>query len=104
MQAIGGTNLHDALMQAMALLTADQSSQLASMIVVLTDGQPTVGIQDTAAIVDHVIAKNADISINSLSFGDDADYELMKRISGRNRGLARKIYEDADAALQMAGK
>lgn len=107
MDAVGGTNLHEALMRAMDLLNNDRQTndqqQLTSMIIVLTDGQPTVGIQDTTSIVDQIITKNAGVSIHSLSFGDDADYELMKRISGRNRGLARKIYEDSDAALQMAG-
>nr|CAD7572961.1 unnamed protein product [Timema californicum] len=37
----------------------------------------------------------------SLAFGDDADMEFLKKLSLRNSGFARKIYEASDAALQL---
>lgn len=39
----------------------------------------------------------------SLAFGDDADWNLVQKISDENNGFARKIYEDSDASLQIAG-
>ena len=39
----------------------------------------------------------------SLAFGQNADWKLVQKISDENNGFARKIYEDSDAALQIAG-
>ncbi|KAG5837904.1 hypothetical protein ANANG_G00218050 [Anguilla anguilla] len=38
-----------------------------------------------------------------LAFGDDADLPLLRRLALENRGVARTVYEDADAALQLKG-
>lgn len=45
----------------------------------------------------------ADIPIFSLAFGRGADFDIVKRVAAQNNGFARKIYEDSDAALQIAG-
>lgn len=42
-------------------------------------------------------------SLFGLAFGDDADFLLLKRLALDNRGVARMVYEDADAALQLKG-
>lgn len=75
------------------------------MILFMTDGQPTQGETDTDIIVSNVISANTKRHpVNCIAFGDDADYTMMQKISTKNRGLARKIYEDSDAALQLTGK
>uniref|UniRef100_A0A914W5Z2 Uncharacterized protein n=1 Tax=Plectus sambesii TaxID=2011161 RepID=A0A914W5Z2_9BILA len=102
----GGTNIFAALVKAIELLDADRSDPLATMIVFLTDGQPTIGEKNANVIVDQLTRKNgaaSEFSLHSIAFGDDADYALLKRISGRNKGLARKVYEDSDASLQISG-
>jgi hypothetical protein len=38
-----------------------------------------------------------------LSFGEDADFTLLRRLSEQNGGLARKIYPHSDAAVQITG-
>ncbi|KAJ8370870.1 hypothetical protein SKAU_G00108980 [Synaphobranchus kaupii] len=38
-----------------------------------------------------------------LGFGYDVDYKFLNRMSLENDGLARRIYEDSDAALQLQG-
>lgn len=104
--ASSGTNIFDSLSKAIDLLDADRSDPLATMIVFLTDGRPTVGEQNPSVIVDQLTRKNgatSEFSIHSIAFGDDADYDLLKKISGRNKGLARKVYEDSDASLQISG-
>uniref|UniRef100_A0A3Q3WXJ1 Uncharacterized protein n=1 Tax=Mola mola TaxID=94237 RepID=A0A3Q3WXJ1_MOLML len=42
-------------------------------------------------------------SLFGLAFGDDADFLLLKRLALDNRGVARMVYEDTDAALQLKG-
>lgn len=76
------------------------------MILFLTDGEPTVGETDRDKIVDDTTKSNdreQKIIIHSIGFGEDSDYNILQKISGRNRGLARRVYEDSDASLQLAG-
>lgn len=76
------------------------------MIVFMTDGQPTTGEQDADTIVDTITTMNDKTKalIHSIAFGNDADYNLVQRISANNKGLSRKVYEDSDANLQLVGE
>ena len=38
-----------------------------------------------------------------LGFGTDVDFYFLARLALQNNGVARKIYEDADAASQLIG-
>nr|CAD7599769.1 unnamed protein product [Timema genevievae] len=74
-----------------------------SMIIFLTDGQPNIEESNTDTIVNSITEANniTRVAIFSLAFGDDADMEFLKKLSLRNSGFARKIYEASDAALQL---
>ena len=37
----------------------------------------------------------------TLAFGESADFDLLKKISNSNNGLAKRIYEGSDAAIQL---
>ena len=37
----------------------------------------------------------------TLAFGESADFDLLKKISNSNDGLAKRIYEGSDAAIQL---
>ncbi|PSN49308.1 hypothetical protein C0J52_09411, partial [Blattella germanica] len=73
------------------------------IIVFLTDGEPTVGELRPGKIQATVreFNTNPQASIFSLSLGYDADYNFLKKLSLRNSGFARKIYEASDTALQL---
>jgi hypothetical protein len=72
------------------------------IIIFLTDGQPNIGVMDTHTIVTGVTAANVgNSSVFSLAMGDDADFPFLKKLSLRNSGFARKIYEASDTALQL---
>jgi hypothetical protein len=52
----------------------------------------------------HIDKKNAEgLAVFSLAFGNDADYEFVKKVAVKNKGVARKIFEDSDASLQIKG-
>lgn len=91
--------------EAIDLLTKTERKSLTSMIIFLTDGQATVGESNSDTIVEHVTSlnKNQNFVIHCLAFGSDADFSLVQRISSENKGLARKLYEDSDADLQLTG-
>lgn len=40
-------------------------------------------------------------TLYSLGFGWDVDYGFLEKMSLENGGLARRIYEDSDSALQL---
>jgi hypothetical protein len=73
-------------------------------MVFLTDGKPTIGETNPEKILENVYDANTlYIPIFTLAFGDEADYDLVRKIANQNFGFSRKIYEDADAALQISG-
>ncbi|KAF7286210.1 hypothetical protein GWI33_007167 [Rhynchophorus ferrugineus] len=70
------------------------------MIVFLTDGRPTYGIIEeiTSIITKQNVHK---VPIYALSFGSSADKEFLEKLSLKNQGFSRHIYEAADASLQL---
>ena len=39
----------------------------------------------------------------ALGFGRGVNFQLLQKISLQNQGIARRIYEDSDASLQLQG-
>ncbi|KAM4722829.1 inter-alpha-trypsin inhibitor heavy chain H3-like [Rhinophrynus dorsalis] len=109
LQANGGTNLNEAVLSAVSLLlqnkpTGKSESTKAPMIILLTDGDPTVGEVKTAQIKANVKqAINGQLSLYCLGFGRDLDYSFLQTLALENGGVARRIYEDSDADLQLQG-
>lgn len=46
-------------------------------------------------------AVDGQYSIFSLGFGFDVSYAFLEKLALDNGGLARRIYEDSDSALQL---
>ncbi|XP_040214609.1 inter-alpha-trypsin inhibitor heavy chain H3-like isoform X2 [Rana temporaria] len=107
--ARGGTDINKALLTAAKMLTnATFNNQLpevsASIIIFLSDGEPTSGTTNHDKIIDNVKRSlEGRASLYCLGFGNDVDYNFLEKLSLRNGGLARRIYEDSDSALQLQG-
>ena len=102
---IVGTNIDLALKEGIKRLTQISGNKgRAPVLVFLTDGEATVGETNTERILENLKRENeAEIPIFSLAFGQGADFDIVKRVAAQNNGFGRKIYEDSDAALQIAG-
>ncbi|NXI06295.1 ITIH3 inhibitor, partial [Pachycephala philippinensis] len=106
---LGLTNLHGGLMKGIDILNAAHEENLvprrsASIIIMLTDGQPNVGVSNTHEIEKAVKAAiNGRYTLYNLGFGSGVDYGFLERMALENKGLARRIYPDSDAALQLQG-
>ena len=100
-----GTNVNDALLDALDIQqTTNEIEPMAPLVVFLTDGDPTTGVTNFKDILNNVEEKNKQkVQIFSLSFGNDANFSFLKKLSARNNALARKIYADSDASLQLTG-
>ncbi|KAJ6668377.1 hypothetical protein lerEdw1_015754 [Lerista edwardsae] len=107
--ANGGTNINGALMKAISTLDEAISAKLLpdqtiSMIILLTDGQPTVGVTNLVEIQEGIKKTNqGKYFLYCLGFGFDVSYTFLERMALDNGGIARRIYEDSDAALQLQG-
>ncbi|KAM9374710.1 inter-alpha-trypsin inhibitor heavy chain H3-like [Phaethornis superciliosus] len=105
----GMTNLYGGIMRGIDMLNAAYEGNLvpkrsASIIIMLTDGQPNVGISNTEEIQTHVKkAIEGRYPLYNLGFGYGVDYNFLEKMALENKGLARRIYPDSDAALQLQG-
>jgi len=107
-KASGGTNIHAGLMSGLSKIKkggpVGAKTEVQPMIIFLTDGHATVGVQDHNTILKEVREFNeGNAPIFGLSFGRFADFSLMKTLSLQNYAFTRKIYIAADAALQLEG-
>uniref|UniRef100_A0A8C4QH61 Inter-alpha-trypsin inhibitor heavy chain 4 n=1 Tax=Eptatretus burgeri TaxID=7764 RepID=A0A8C4QH61_EPTBU len=103
MQAHGSTNINSAILTAVEHLQSHQSNVVStSLIVLLTDGDPTEGETNTDKIMANSRkAIDGKYSLFCLGFGHDVDFKFLKKLSLHNGGFARKIFEDVDADLQL---
>lgn len=103
-----GTDINAALLSAAQLINPPSSSRRLSshrvpLVIFLTDGEATIGVTAGDTILTNAKRALGSASLFGLAFGDDADFLLLKRLALDNRGVARMVYEDADAALQLKG-
>ncbi|XP_052059427.1 inter-alpha-trypsin inhibitor heavy chain H3-like [Mytilus californianus] len=102
--ARGGTNINSAVTDGIKLLTKHLDTNKSSIVMFLTDGRPTSGEVQRSNILKNVKTENeARLSIFSLGFGNNVDFNFLKQMSAQNNGFSRRIYEDSDASLQIKG-
>ncbi|XP_058023811.1 inter-alpha-trypsin inhibitor heavy chain H3-like [Ahaetulla prasina] len=107
--AWGGTNFNDGLLTGIGMLNKGHElksvpERSASLVIMLSDGEANVGVTNPRLIQEN--AKNATkgkYPIYNLGFGYDVDYAFLERIATENHGVARRIFKDSDAALQLQG-
>ncbi|XP_030623637.1 inter-alpha-trypsin inhibitor heavy chain H6-like [Chanos chanos] len=106
MKAKGMTDINSAVLHSAKLLSQSarsSGSKGVPMVIFLTDGEATEGVKLNAAILRNARDSLGSASLFGLAFGRDADFALVRQLSLENRGVARRIYEDADAKLQLKG-
>ncbi|XP_063797393.1 inter-alpha-trypsin inhibitor heavy chain H3-like [Pseudophryne corroboree] len=105
--ARGSTNINSALLSAAEMLKVGRDNKLlpeisTSIIIFLSDGDPTEGVTNLETIMRNVKQEvNGQATLYSLGFGSDVDYNFLEKMSLENGGLARRIYEDSKSALQL---
>uniref|UniRef100_A0A2K6DMA8 Inter-alpha-trypsin inhibitor heavy chain 2 n=1 Tax=Macaca nemestrina TaxID=9545 RepID=A0A2K6DMA8_MACNE len=106
-QPSGGTNINEALLRAIFILNEANNLGLldpnsVSLIILVSDGDPTVGELKLSKIQKNVKENIQDnISLFSLGIGFDVDYDFLKRLSNENRGIAQRIYGNQDTSSQL---
>jgi Ca-activated chloride channel family protein len=100
MSARGGTNIHDALLEA--LRPAPVSDTL-PIVLFMTDGLPTVGQTSEAVIRDLARQHNPHRKrIFSFGVGVDVNTPLLEKIAYENRGFTTFVLPQEDVEVKVA--
>ncbi|XP_061730286.1 inter-alpha-trypsin inhibitor heavy chain H3-like isoform X4 [Nerophis ophidion] len=100
----GSTNINTALLEGSRMLNEQPRQGSASILILLTDGDPTTGVTNLEQIQSNVRAAIQDnFPLYCLGFGFDVNFAFLESMSLQNNGVARRIYEDSDADLQLKG-
>uniref|UniRef100_A0A8C2JG25 Inter-alpha-trypsin inhibitor heavy chain 2 n=1 Tax=Cyprinus carpio TaxID=7962 RepID=A0A8C2JG25_CYPCA len=104
---VQSTNINEALLKAVQILVRATNQGLidprsVSMIILVSDGDPTVGEIKLSTIQKNVKrVMREEFSLFSLGIGFDVDFDFLERIAMDNRGIAQRIYANHDAAEQL---
>lgn len=97
MRALGLTNISEALRVA---IQQDYSTETANAVVFITDGQPSFGEQNEAAIIDSLKKWNhMNVMINPITIGEESSIALMKKIAVMSGGYLTEIMRDDSIAV-----
>ncbi|XP_038628594.1 inter-alpha-trypsin inhibitor heavy chain H3-like [Tachyglossus aculeatus] len=105
----GATSLNAGLLQGIEILnraheTHPELKKNAPIVIMLTDGEPTVGEVRLDKIRENVRnAIGGKFPLYNLGFGDKVDFNFLEKMSLENNGVARRIYQENDAADQLQG-
>uniref|UniRef100_A0A8C4T2P3 Inter-alpha-trypsin inhibitor heavy chain H3 n=1 Tax=Erpetoichthys calabaricus TaxID=27687 RepID=A0A8C4T2P3_ERPCA len=103
----GATDINGAVLEGVKILRiAKEERQVpersVSIIILLTDGDPTTGVTNLEQIQSNVkTAIKEQFTLYCLGFGFDVNYNFLEKMALENGGVARRIYEDSDSALQL---
>ena len=93
MDALGGTNINQALLEALSFNAADEYEvSRPQVILFLTDGLPTEGVTEVEQILANTRATSpANTRLFSFGVGDDVNTELLDTLAEENRGLVSYV-------------
>lgn len=106
MKASGGTNINDALLAAFK--QANQGGKLepgerTQMIVLITDGQPTVGETQPKRILENIRQANkTQIRLFTFGVGYDVNTLLLDGLASENRGAVGYIEPNEDLEVKVS--
>ncbi len=99
LRAMGGTAINDALAAALAQAG---SGDRPHAVVFLTDGKPTIGEQDTGAIVKRVKEKMEKTRVFCFGVGTEVNTHLLDKITETARGASQYVLPDEDIEVKVS--
>ncbi|KAL4601560.1 Inter-alpha-trypsin inhibitor heavy chain H3-like [Arapaima gigas] len=104
----GATDINAAVLEGVRMLNVFAETKKpngsVSILILLTDGDPTSGVTNLDTIQANVReAIGRRYTLYCLGFGFDVNYEFLEKMALQNGGVARRIYPDSDADVQLQG-
>jgi len=103
LRASGGTAIHDALKQALALRPGN--SERPCYVIFLTDGLPTVGETDNDRIIAMVRSSGGTANTTRVfcfGIGTDVNTHLLDRITETTRAASAYVFPDEDIEVKVS--
>ncbi|XP_059185018.1 inter-alpha-trypsin inhibitor heavy chain H3-like [Centropristis striata] len=102
------TNINDGVLRGVNMLVKDRQEKKLpeksiDMIILMTDGMPDFEPRIPKLQENVRSAIGGNMSLFCLGFGNDVDYSFLDVLSKQNKGVARRIFEGSDAAVQLQG-
>ncbi len=102
LDAEGGTNIHDALVQAVESAPTEEEKR-PYMTVFLTDGMPTVGVTDAQEIINTIAQKcNKKLRLFAFGVGYDVNTILLDTLAQKNRGTREYVQPGENLELKLS--
>jgi Ca-activated chloride channel family protein len=104
LKPIGGTALAEALDLALRPARERASSSRPYMILLITDGKPTVGETGEEAILSQIEKSSGGQQIRIFSFGvgSDINTHLLDRLTGQTRAASQYVLPEEDIELKVS--
>ncbi len=94
LEAMGGTNMEEALQKALALAPASAKMHRPLYVVLITDGKPTIGETHEERLVEKVLEKNdLHTRIFTVGIGYALNARLLDRLTAATRAFRTYVYE-----------
>jgi Ca-activated chloride channel family protein len=101
LNARGGTNINDALLEAMQQFP--RSGTRPRLLVFMTDGLPTVGEQNVERIIQNVTQARRDgLRLFTFGVGYDVNTRLLDRVAAENGGTADYVAPQEDLEVKVS--
>jgi len=99
LQAIGGTNIEDALNMALAL---PQDPSRPEMIALITDGKPTIGMREEDLLVGKASEEQGSRRIFTFGIGTEINVHLLDKLAEKTGGWRTYATPDEDIELKLS--
>lgn len=101
LNARGGTNINDALLEAMQQFP--RAGDRPRLLVFMTDGLPTVGEQNVERIIQNVTRARRDgLRLFTFGVGYDVNTRLLDRVAAENGGTADYVAPEEDLEVKVS--
>lgn len=101
LDARGGTNIGDALAIGTNILNTDIASKRPAYLILLTDGEPTVGKTKLDELLSTVSSKR-DIRLFDFGVGYDVNTKLMAKLAENHHGTSQFLEPDEDLETALS--
>lgn len=102
LEARGGTNIGDAIKTAGTMLdTASGAASRPAYVILMTDGEPTVGETSEAGLLKSVSAKR-DVRLFDFGVGYDVNTKLLNKLAEEHHGTAHYVEPDESIETSLS--
>ena len=100
LRPVGGTNINQALLTAMRQF---ESGDRPKILIFMTDGLPTVGVTNTARIVENArLARIQGLRLFTFGVGYDVNTTLLDKLAAENGGVADYVEPKEDLEVKVS--